>query len=248
METRTFQAVVVTAETLQILSKQNKYPELLALYMAYVEITTWQANNSVKATTDFMSKRLKWSDKKIQSLKKTLINLTLIEDVVRKDDKGKITGYYILVKHVTNPPSGFDHPLDSSPTNANDFQLSAKDTKFTPEMIEQIEKIYDVWLKLMVVDPAIRAHGTTDERRDALTKARNRTRLTDKRKAHIAARLRTFGPITEGARHPVLSAIINISKSDFHRGENDSNWSASLEWLCKNDEKIEEWANKGGKE
>lgn len=131
-------------------------------------------------------------------------------------------------------------------TNGNsqkDKSITQEDntiSKFSSETKEQIEKVYDVWLKLMVVDPAVRAHGTTDERRDALAKARNRTRLTDLRKTRINARLKSMG------LEKIIGAIKHISQSDWHRGINDDNWTASLEWLCKSDEKIEEWANKGG--
>ena len=106
----------------------------------------------------------------------------------------------------------------------------------------EIDKVYDVWLKLMVVDPAIRLHGTTDERREALARARNRTRLTDNRKTKIAARIKSMGLET------VLKAVLGISRSDWHRGENEQEWKADLEFLMRNDEMIEKWANKGGSE
>lgn len=117
---------------------------------------------------------------------------------------------------------------------------TSQEKKYTSEITEQIEKIYTYWLKLMVVDPLIRLHGTTDEKRAALLKARSRTRLTDKRKAHIAARIKSMG-LENCAR-----AVKGISQSDWHRGQNDNGWKADIEFLFRSDEQVEKWSNQGG--
>lgn len=139
METVSFQPVTVTAETLQRLSKQDKYPELLALYMSYVEMTTWQHNNSIKATTDFMAKRLHWTEKKIRTHKKTLTELGLIEDIIRKDETGKITGHYILVKYVVNPHSPLDYGVDSNTPNTNNYKESTNNSNFVTNVTKGTE-------------------------------------------------------------------------------------------------------------
>lgn len=131
--------------------------------------------------------------------------------------------------------------------NASSITKNTHEKNYSSEMTEQIEKVYDAWLKLMVVDPAVRVHGTTDERRDALKAARNRTRLTDLRKAKVATRIKSMG------LERVIQAIRQISKSEFHRDGIQSDGTkgtfvASLEWLCDRDERVESWANKGGSE
>lgn len=240
-----FQPVVVTAETLQILSKQEKYPDLLALYMAYVEITTWQHDNSVKAATRFMSARLHWNKDKITRTKKVLVGLGLVEDVTRKDEQGKVTGHYILVKHVTKPEGGFEGGVDLEGQSANDFQPSANDitSKLTEERKDEISKIYRLWLIHMVIDPATRFHGTQEERDSSLEAAIKRYKLTPKRRDAIIRRLDDAG------YEMLVRAIRNIGKSDFHRGDNDRGWKADLaDFLCRSYEQVEKFANQNDKE
>lgn len=112
------------------------------------------------------------------------------------------------------------------------------ENKYTSEQLTNIKKVYLTWLKVMVVDPAVRFHGTDDDRRAALEAAIKRTKLTDLRRTKINARIQSMG------LEAVIQAVMGLSQSDFHRGENDRNWKANLEWLCKSDEKIEEWSNK----
>ena len=92
----------------------------------------------------------------------------------------------------------------------------------------------------MVADPASAFSSNPEQRRDALLLARKRTKLTDKRKTKIHARIKSMG------LEIVLKSVVAISKSDFHRGDNDRNWKADLEWLMENDEKVEKWANQYG--
>jgi hypothetical protein len=129
--TASFTPVTITVETLQVLSKQDKYADLLALYMAYVEITVWQANSSIKATKTFMMKRLHWGEDRLVGAKGKLVELSLIESIVRKDDKGKLSGHYVLVKHIIQSPlkpsAGFHLAQVSEGTSANDYKESANE-------------------------------------------------------------------------------------------------------------------------
>lgn len=98
-----FTPVTVTAETLQTLAKQPNYAELLALYMAFVEITTWQNNKAVHATRSFMKTRLGWGTNKYAEHKATLIELGLIQNVTRRDaDTKKVISHYVRVMFVVN--------------------------------------------------------------------------------------------------------------------------------------------------
>jgi DNA-binding Lrp family transcriptional regulator len=130
-------------------------------------------------------------------------------------------------------------------TQMSNIVRNTKKENYSSEMLENIEKVYDAWLKLMVVDLDVRRSGSIDEKRSALAAARNRTRLTDTRKAKIAARLKSMG------LERVVAAVKQISTSEFHRDGIQSDGTkgtfvASLEWLCAKDERIEIWANKGG--
>ncbi len=244
----TFTPLVITVETIQMLSKEEKYSDLLSLYMAYVEITTWQNNNSIKATREFMMKRLGWGNIKFNNAKAKLTELNLVENIERKDKEGKITGHYVLVKHIIKPQGGFHHQVDSSTTNANDLQESANDSKisstsakkskYSDKQKSNIKQVYIAWLHYMVLSPEQRLIDEPDSRKALIQAAATRCKLTDTRKTKINARVASMGLET------VVTAIAGLSQSDWHRGENDSKWIAKLEWLCEKDEKIEEWANK----
>lgn len=113
-----------------------------------------------------------------------------------------------------------------------------KESKLSSETLAQVKKVYMAWLKVMVVDPEIRFRGSTDDRRSALEAAAKSYRFTPKRRDAIARRLKDAG-------EPMLvRAIVSLGKSDFHRGDNDNGWKATIEWLCGSYEKVEEWAGK----
>ena len=63
-------------------------------------------------------------------------------------------------------------------------------------------------------------------------------RVTDDRRRKVAARLKTFS-LAE-----LLAAVEAISRSDWHRGQNDRGWKATPEWLLVNDGRVDEWLQK----
>lgn len=143
-----------------------------------------------------------------------------------------------------NLPLGQIDPMEGTIMTPPLPENTPRENNYSSEMLEQIKKVYDYWLKLMVIDPTTRTYGTLNEKRAALDRARKRTRLTDKRKTKVAARIKSMGA------DRVIQAVKQISKSEFHRDGILSNGSkgtfvASLEWLCENDERVENWANKG---
>lgn len=118
-----------------------------------------------------------------------------------------------------------------------------KESKISSETMDEITKIYKLWCIYMLVDPEIRLHGTADDRRTALEEATKRYRLTTKRRDAVARRL------TDAGYDQLVRAIKSISQSPFHRDGIDNRgeegtWKATLDWLCKSYEKVEEWANK----
>lgn len=128
--TSSFTPLTITVETLQMLAKQEKYADLLALYMAYVEISTWQETQSIKATADFMMKRLNWGKSRFYQAKLALVKLGLIIDRQNKEQKsGKMMGHYILVRHIVNHPTsfpegGFDGRVGLETTSTTNLQES----------------------------------------------------------------------------------------------------------------------------
>ena len=62
-------------------------------------------------------------------------------------------------------------------------------------------------------------------------------RITKERAKQISTRLKTY------EIDDLLRAVENLSKSKFHRGENERGWKATPEWLFKSDSKVDEWLN-----
>ena len=63
-------------------------------------------------------------------------------------------------------------------------------------------------------------------------------RETTGRRRKLKARLETY------KMDQILKALNNLSKSPFHRGINDSGWTADPDFLIRNDEQIDKWLNK----
>ena len=159
------------------------------------------------------------------------------------DDKGQRKEIKTLVYAVVNPYSndeGGVHQMMNIDTNTKKEILMSD---LTDEQKADIDKTYKVWLLHMVIDPEIRYRNNADDLRIALQEAAKRTRLTDTRKAALSRRIKDAG----GAR--LRRSIVALSQSPFHRdgvqGDGSiGNWRASIEWLCKSYEKVEEWSNK----
>lgn len=151
------------------------------------------------------------------------------------DDKNQRKEIRTLVFNQFNPSSNEQGGV----AQMSNIDTNTK-TKYSPDELTNIKKVYVAWLKLMVLTPEQRSLTDTELRSTALKAASNRCRLTDQRKVKINARVRSLG------LEQTMRAVAGLSESDWHRGENDNNWTASLEWLMKSDEKVEEWANKFG--
>lgn len=109
----------------------------------------------------------------------------------------------------------------------------------TDEDKSSIRKVYGEYLKAFLVDPRDWDNARSDDDRSALLdEASKQHRLTDKRKAKVATRLKDCG------FDMVVRAVRNCGASSFHRGDNDRDWIATLDWICGSYEKVEEWANK----
>jgi len=127
MSTVSFTPVTITAETLTRITKEKKCGDLLALYMACVEITTWQGGNSIKATRSFMMKRLSWGEDRLGYAKQKLIEMELLEPRTKKNEDGTVSGHYLLVKHVIQ--NNQNPALDSEGTSTNELKLSTNEVK-----------------------------------------------------------------------------------------------------------------------
>jgi hypothetical protein len=130
---------------------QNAGSEALALYVAYYEIATWQGTYRVKATTNFMAKRMKWSTRKVIRQKNLLKEIDAIADYQDKDSEGVIQGHYIAIKHLVDEmgvtkthrvdkPTGWENGIQVLSTG-NESTLNKKEVLDLSLLKEKFEKI-----------------------------------------------------------------------------------------------------------
>ena len=128
--------VVLTKQTLDRILKEDNPSDLIALYTFYYYTAKWQGTTKIKSTTNYTATGLKWGRDKVIKNKNKLIKLDLIEDFVRKNDKGVVKGWFIEIKYVLfniHPPenttSGELPPVEKSDTNAlNTNSINALNT------------------------------------------------------------------------------------------------------------------------
>lgn len=89
--------IVLSKPLLDLLLKQTKPADLIALYSFYYYTAKWQRTNCPKATNSYIGTALKWSEEKVLKNKKTLIELKLIENIKVKNEASQFSGHYIKV-------------------------------------------------------------------------------------------------------------------------------------------------------
>jgi len=157
-----YRPIVIRKATIDTFLRQEDPFGLIALYTFYYYTAVWQKTNTPYAKTCFVAEGLKVSEKKIRKLRKVLLDLGYIQDIVVKDDKGKMKSRYVKVRYyakkstltkihtVENPPGG------QIPTNAyrdnskNAYSSNSRqeigDSKTTPSPFDgkASERLYKI--------------------------------------------------------------------------------------------------------
>jgi hypothetical protein len=87
--------VVLSKILFDILLKESGYSNLIGLYCFYYYTAKWQRTTQPKATIKYVAKGVGWGEDKVTMVKGRLKELGLIEDIVRRNAHGKITGCFI---------------------------------------------------------------------------------------------------------------------------------------------------------
>ena len=87
----------------------------LTLYLFYYKTAKWQNHNPIKASDDYCKKCLHWGIDKLQATKKRLKDMELIEIIQRKNEQGKIEGWYIKVNYLVNETTIPETTIPSKP-------------------------------------------------------------------------------------------------------------------------------------
>lgn len=100
--------IVLSKPLFDLLLKQEKFAELIALYSFYYYTAKWQKTNTPKAVNSYVARGLQWGGDKVKKYKKQLIELGLLETVRKKNETtNQIIGHYIKVNFIWSK----DHPL-----------------------------------------------------------------------------------------------------------------------------------------
>lgn len=106
--------LVINKTTIERLFKEKDMNPLV-LYMFYYKTAKWQNHNPIKASDDYCKKCLHWGIDKLQATKKRLKEMELIEIIQRKDEQGKIEGWYIKVNYLVNETTIPETTIPSKP-------------------------------------------------------------------------------------------------------------------------------------
>ncbi len=106
--------LVINKTTIERLFKEKDMNPLV-LYMFYYKTAKWQNHNPIKASDDYCKKCLHWGIDKLQATKKRLKEMELIEIIQRKDEQGKIEGWYIKVNYLINETTIPETTIPSKP-------------------------------------------------------------------------------------------------------------------------------------
>jgi len=110
--------IILTTKTVEFLLSKN--PDSLSLYMFYIKNAKIQKTNSIFNVESFGMKGLGWGRDRYRSAKRILIDEKFIEDLVRRNDQGKILGHYLKINYlfsedtISDTLSRINHPVVES--------------------------------------------------------------------------------------------------------------------------------------
>jgi uncharacterized phage protein (TIGR02220 family) len=157
--------IILTIETLERLQGFKGHDGTLDLYLFYYKMAKKQKTNQVYCTNSYVADGLFWSVDKVIKVKKTLIDMGLIEMIKEFDPATKkIKGHYVKVNYIFSshnsksqsmekPEYGKHHSMDNTDTNAlsnvdinalSNVDINAyADKRFNSEAAEYNEQLSD---------------------------------------------------------------------------------------------------------
>ncbi len=183
-----------TVTASRLLKKGKGGVDAFTLYNFYCWVASWQLTNKVKATDKFCIQGLHWGKPRFIKAKSLLIKEGVIETIVKKDEKGRIIGYYIHIHYlngftpkrakpeVSPDTSGrkktrgiVSHQVENRPSSALDKKKSALDKKsMSAEQTNwQLEKELEKLLKdprrhIQIIGVWIKEKGLRPENREQM--------------------------------------------------------------------------------
>lgn len=153
--------VILTKSTIDIFLQTPCPADLIALYIFYYYTAKWQGTNQPKSTTEYTANGLHWSEARVRKIKKMLIDIGVIEDVIVRDSGGRVDGHYIRVKYifkseteefkihtVDSPECGACDTVEKLETNAlSDNNLNALSTGILNALSDNKQKTHSTRFK-----------------------------------------------------------------------------------------------------
>lgn len=166
--------------------------------------------------------------------------------LVRLRDKGYVACVYgdaghrkeikTLVFNTVNPYSNEEGGVTQMSNIGNNTK---KNFSCSDEERAQALELHKGYIRHFKLDQSDYSYASDSEKAQMVEKALKTYKLTDKRLQKAVARIRDAG------FHTCKKAILNVSRSNWHHGENPSGWKMDLyEYLFRNYEQVEKWANK----
>ena len=98
--------ISIPKATIDILLKQKEPLGIIGLYTFYYYTAIWQKTNQPKATTNYAAKGLKVSTTRIRRYKAMLLELNLVEEIIKRSKDNKhIAHHFIKVKYYETYPT-----------------------------------------------------------------------------------------------------------------------------------------------
>lgn len=86
----------------RILQEWTNWPDALALYIKLIKQTRIQQTNQTYSLDSFLENWLWWGYKRLKNAKDILNKLWLMDNIVVRDEKGKVVGHYVRVNFLIN--------------------------------------------------------------------------------------------------------------------------------------------------
>ena len=102
----------ITKPSIDRMLKMENPSDCIALYTFYCYTRKWQKNSAVFATSEFAMKALSWGRDKFSKAKTQLKDAGFIEDIQRKDESGKIVGWFVGVSFAQSATLGNFHTTE----------------------------------------------------------------------------------------------------------------------------------------
>ena len=114
-----FESEVIILNFITVVRLFELNTDAATLYLFYVKNAKIQKTNKIYAVNKFAMSGLSWGKIRLLKAKKILKDNGFISKIIRKDDKGTITGHYLVIHYLNNEKLGLSigsetHPVGSS--------------------------------------------------------------------------------------------------------------------------------------